>query len=212
LLGKVFDPERLIIGFDQAIRTLFAPAHPSRPSPADDIPDPPLEQRERAEAAALMRVNHSGEVAAQALYQGQSVTARGDEVRRTLKAASAEEVDHLAWTERRIAELGGRASLLDPLWYAGSFAIGAFAGLFGDKWSLSFLAETERQVTEHLDTHLSKMPESDVKSRAVLAQMRQDEAKHATTALAHGAIPLPGPLSFAMRMASRVMTRTSYWI
>ncbi len=159
-----------------------------------------------------MRVNHTGEVCAQALYQGQAVTAAATDTRQTLEAASAEEVDHLAWTEERIAELGGRTSFLNPLWYAGSFAIGAFAGLFGDKWSLSFLAETERQVTEHLDGHLSRVPQNDAKSRAVLAGMRDDEAKHATTAFAKGAVPMPGPLSFAMRIASKAMTHTSFWI
>jgi ubiquinone biosynthesis monooxygenase Coq7 len=176
------------------------------------MPEPALEQNERALSAALMRVNHSGEVCAQALYQGQALTARNAAAKRAFQAASDEEQDHLAWTEGRIAELHGRKSLLNPLWYAGSFAIGAVAGLLGDKWSFSFLAETERQVTQHLDTHLTRTPPGDQKSRTILAEMREDEAKHATSAIAEGAVPLPFPVPFVMRLASRVMTRTSFWL
>ena len=208
----MLDLDRLITNFDQGLRTLFTSAHSERKSPADGMAEPTLERDERALSAALMRVDHSGEVCAQALYQGQALTARGAETRRTLQAASAEEVDHLAWTAQRIAELGGRTSLLNPLWYAGSFAIGAIAGLLGDKWSYSFLAETERQVTQHLDGHLARMPQSDAKSRAVLVEMRDDEAKHATTAFAKGASAMPAPLSLVMRLASKVMTQTSFWI
>lgn len=204
--------ERLIIEFDRGLRTLFAPAHGMRQSPAQDRPEPALEQSERALSAALMRVNHSGEVCAQALYQGQAISARNADTARTLRSASDEEEDHLAWTEQRIAELHGRKSLLNPLWYAGSFAIGACAGLIGDKWSLSFLAETERQVTRHLDEHLARTPSGDDKSRVILAEMREDEAKHATTAISEGAVPLPLPVVVVMQLASRVMTRTSFWI
>jgi ubiquinone biosynthesis monooxygenase Coq7 len=208
----MLDLDRIIAEFDQGLRTLFAPAHAERESPAQGIAESVLEQDERARSAALMRVNHSGEVCAQALYQGQALTARSEETRRTLRAASAEEVDHLAWTSQRIAELGGRTSLLNPLWYAGSFTIGAIAGLLGDKPSYSFLAETEQQVTRHLDYHLMQMPENDLKSRKVLLEMREDEAKHATTAFAKGASPMPAAISFVMRLASKVMTRTSFWI
>ncbi|MGH8727235.1 MAG: 2-polyprenyl-3-methyl-6-methoxy-1,4-benzoquinone monooxygenase [Burkholderiales bacterium] len=204
--------ERLIIEFDRGLRTILAPARTSRPSPAETLPETALEPNERARSAALMRVNHSGEVSAQALYQGQAAVARSAETRSTLRAASIEEEDHLAWTERRIAELHGRKSALNPLWYAGSFAIGALAGAFGDKPSYSFLAETERQVTQHLDEHLARVPANDAKSRAILFEMREDEAKHATTANTKGAMPLPAPIVFAMRMASKVMTRTSYWL
>ena len=159
-----------------------------------------------------MRVNHVGEVCAQALYQGQALTARSSTAQAALQHAADEETEHLAWTERRIEELGGRRSLLNPLWYAGSFAIGAAAGLLGDRWNLGFLAETERQVVEHLDGHLRQLPPEDEKSRAVIEEMRLDEARHATTALQHGGEPLPAPARAAMRLASKVMTKTAYWI
>ena len=147
----------------------------------------------RDHAAALMRVNHTGEVCAQALYQGQALTARSSVAQAALEHAAREETEHLAWTGQRIEELGGRRSALNPLWYAGSFAIGAAAGLLGDRWNLGFLAETERQVVEHLDGHLHKLPSEDQKSRAIVAEMRMDEARHATTALEHGAADLPLP-------------------
>jgi ubiquinone biosynthesis monooxygenase Coq7 len=170
-----------------------------------------MNDTERKHGAALMRVNHAGEVCAQALYQGQALTARNAAARNALERAADEETEHLAWTERRIEELGGRKSVLNPLWYAGSFALGAAAGLLGDKWNLGFLAETERQVAKHLDGHLNEIPAGDSKSRAVLEQMRVDEAGHATSALEHGAAELPMPVRLAMRLSSKVMTRTSYW-
>jgi ubiquinone biosynthesis monooxygenase Coq7 len=163
-------------------------------------------------AAALMRVNHSGEICAQALYQGQTLTARNPGARAALEQAAAEETDHLAWTAQRIAELGGRVSLLNPLWYAGSFALGAAAGLLGDRWNLGFLAETERQVEGHLAGHLDRVPPHDEKSRVILEQMKTDEARHARTALEHGAADLPAPVKLAMKLGSRMMTRASFWI
>jgi ubiquinone biosynthesis monooxygenase Coq7 len=159
-----------------------------------------------------MRVNHVGEICAQALYQGQALTARNREVQHTLEQAAREETEHLAWTERRIAELSGRKSLLNPLWYGGSFAIGAFAGMLGDKWNLGFLAETERQVEAHLGGHLKRLPHHDQKSRAIVAQMQIDEAGHATTAVAHGGVDLPVPVKLAMKLGSKVMTQTAYWV
>ena len=166
----------------------------------------------RALAAALMRVNHSGEICAQALYQGQALTARDSAAKQALEQAAQEETEHLAWTERRIEELGGRKSVLNPLWYFGSFALGAVSGLLGDKWNLGFLAETERQVVEHLEGHLQRLPEEDQKSRAILEQMKDDEARHATSALQHGAADLPSPAKLAMRLSSEVMTKTAFWV
>lgn len=159
-----------------------------------------------------MRVNHSGEICAQALYQGQAMTARDSASRQALEQAALEETEHLAWTERRIEELGGRKSLLNPLWYAGSFALGAVAGLLGDKWNLGLLAETERQVVRHLEEHMQKLPVADQKSRAVLEQMKDDEARHATSAVKHGAAELPHAARLAMRLSSKVMTKTAFWL
>ena len=159
-----------------------------------------------------MRVNHSGEVCAQALYQGQALTAREPSARRALEQAAAEETEHLAWTERRIAALGGSKSVLNPLFYAGSFVIGAASGLLGDKWNLGFLAETERQVAHHLEGHLQRLPAEDRKSRAILEQMRDDEARHATSASNHGGAELPEPVKAAMKVSSKVMTETAYWL
>lgn len=200
----------LIIGFDRGLRTLFAPAHSVRQVPGADLPDAGLDAGQRALAVALMRVNHSGEICAQALYQGQALTARDSSARTALEEAAREETEHLAWTEQRIAELGGRKSLLNPLWYAGSFAIGAAAGLLGDKWNLGFLAETEHQVVRHLEGHLDRLPEADRKSRAIVEQMREDEARHATSALSHGGAELPGPVKAAMQVSSKVMTGTAF--
>jgi ubiquinone biosynthesis monooxygenase Coq7 len=159
-----------------------------------------------------MRINHSGEVAAQALYQGQALTARLPGVRDKMERAAEEENDHLVWCERRINELGSHKSYLNPFWYAGSFAIGALAGAAGDKWSLGFVAETERQVVRHLDEHLSRLPEHDQRSRAVLEQMKEDEGHHATVALEAGGAELPEPVKKLMSLTSRVMTRTAYWV
>lgn len=204
------DVDRLIIGFDRALRTLYGPAVSLRPVPGENLPNPELSAAERRHAAALMRVNHSGEVCAQALYQGQALTARGHAARKTLECAAAEETEHLAWTAQRIDELGGRVSALNPFFYAGSFAIGALSGLLGDKWNMGFLAETERQVEGHLDGHLEQLPAQDEKSRAIVAQMKEDESRHAKTAMVHGAAELPEPVKQAMRTASRLMTVSSY--
>jgi ubiquinone biosynthesis monooxygenase Coq7 len=208
----MLDLDRLIIGFDKGLRTLFAPAQSLRRTPGDELPDADMPAPRRTLAAALMRVNHSGEICAQALYQGQALTARDSEAKEALERAALEETEHLAWTERRIRELGGRKSVLNPLWYAGSFAVGAAAGLLGDKWNLGFLAETEQQVVKHLDGHLQVLPEEDRKSRAIVEQMKDDEARHATTALKHGGAELPAPAKFAMRLSSKVMTQTAFWI
>ncbi len=202
--------DELIIGFDKGLRTLFAPARSTRAMPGESLADGDMDNAERALAAALMRVNHSGEICAQALYQGQALTARDSGARAALEAAAQEETEHLAWTEKRIAELGGRTSVLNPLWYAGSFAIGATAGALGDKWNLGFLAETERQVERHLEGHLGRLPEPDRKSRAIVEQMRADEARHASTAQQHGGAELPAPVKAVMQAASKVMTETSF--
>jgi ubiquinone biosynthesis monooxygenase Coq7 len=204
--------DRLIIEFDRVLRTLFAPARSARPVPGEGLPESGLGEEERRHAAALMRVNHCGEVCAQALYQGQALAARDPAVRSALARAANEEAEHLAWTERRIAELGGRTSWLNPLWYGGSLAIGMVAGRLGDAWSLGFLAETERQVEAHLAGHLRRLPEADRKSWAVLEQMQADEIEHARTAERLGAAQLPSPVRLAMRLASGVMTRTAYWV
>lgn len=202
--------DQAIIEFDKALRTVFAPARSVRPVPGEDIPDAELSDAERAHAAALMRVNHVGEVCAQALYQGQSIMSRDPAIRDTLRQASQEETEHLAWTERRIAELGGRKSLLNPLWYGGALALGMLAGRFGDRWNLGFLAETERQVEQHLKTHLDTLPPDDQRSRAIVEQMKADEAEHAETAVRLGAHDLPAPAKAAMKAAARVMTTLSY--
>ncbi|MDO8437961.1 MAG: 2-polyprenyl-3-methyl-6-methoxy-1,4-benzoquinone monooxygenase [Nitrosomonadaceae bacterium] len=204
--------DKFIIGFDNALRTLLTPAQTLRPVPGTGLPEVELTDAEKNETTALMRVNHVGEICAQALYQGQALTARDAEVQQALTQAAREETEHLAWTERRIAELGGRKSLLNPLWYGGSFAIGAIAGMLGDKWNLGFLAETERQVEVHLAGHLQRLPQHDGKSRAIVAQMQVDEAGHATTAMSYGGAELPTPVKLAMQLGSKVMTRTAYWV
>ena len=201
--------DQLITTFDLGLRTVFATPHASRPYPAAAAPEADLSEAEKAHAAALMRVNHVGEVCAQALYAGQALTAKNENVRGELEQAAREETDHLAWCEQRIAELGGRKSLLNPLWFGGAFGIGVVAGLLGDKWNLGFLAETERQVEAHLDGHLHKLPEADTRSRAVVEQMKTDEIKHAQTAVDHGGAPLPMPVKMAMRFAADVMRQTA---
>jgi 3-demethoxyubiquinol 3-hydroxylase len=208
----MIDIDKLITGFDKGLRTLFAPAQTLRPVPGDVLPDAALDDAQRRTSASLMRVNHSGEVCAQALYQGQALIARDASAKHALEQAAQEETEHLAWTERRIAELGGSKSVLNPLFYAGSFAIGAVSGVLGDKWNLGFLAETERQVVRHLEGHLERLPADDQKSRAIVEQMRNDEARHATSALEHGAMELPGPVKVAMKASSKVMTETAYWL
>jgi ubiquinone biosynthesis monooxygenase Coq7 len=208
----MIDIDRLITGFDKGLRTLFAPAQSVRPVPGETLSEAPLDERGRALAAALMRVNHTGEICAQALYEGQALTARDTTAKGALEQAAREETEHLAWTERRIEELGGRKSLLNPLFYTTSFAIGVATGLLGDRWNLGFLAETERQVVEHLSGHLERLPAEDGKSRAILEQMREDEGRHATSALEHGAAALPTPARRAMRFASGIMTGTAFWV
>lgn len=199
--------DRFIHGLDQALRTTLGPApEPSRPNPAAVHPEAELTTTECELAGRLMRINHAGEISAQALYQGQALTARLPTVRNKMEQAADEENDHLAWTAERIEELGTHTSIVAPLWYAGSFAIGALAGIAGDKWSLGFVAETEHQVVRHLDEHMALLPEQDAKSRAILIQMRTDEAHHATTALAAGGASLPKPIRQLMGLTSKVMT------
>lgn len=202
--------DQLIVEFDKALRTLFAPARSVRPVPGGDMPDTLLSDAQREHVAGLMRVNHCGEICAQALYQGQAIMSRDASVRRELEQASNEETEHLAWTEQRIAELGGRKSLLNPLWYGGSLALGMLAGRFGERWNLGFLAETERQVEAHLGAHLDQLPAEDQKSREIIGQMKIDEARHADTAIGLGAQELPGPVKAAMKLMARVMTTTAY--
>ena len=205
--------DRLLMGVDQAMRTLFGrPQVTERSSPGRDEPEAELTQPQRDLTARLMRINHTGEVCAQALYQGQALTARLPQVRDNMARAAQEENDHLDWCESRLRELDNRKSLLNPLWYAGSFAIGAAAGLAGDKWSLGFVAETEHQVVEHLQEHLDRIPQEDTKSRAILEQMKEDELQHATQALEAGGATLPAPIRLAMKLSSKLMTRSVYWL
>ena len=202
--------DHAILEFDRALRTLSGVARSRRRPPDDGIDEADLEQTERHHAAALMRVNHTGEVCAQALYSGQALTARNAETSALLQQAAAEETEHLAWTAQRIESLGGRTSLLNPAFYAGAFALGALSGALGDRWNLGFLAETERQVEAHLDGHLDSLPASDLKSRAVVEEMKRDEARHASTADTHGGAPLPGPVRQLMKLAARAMTFSTY--
>jgi ubiquinone biosynthesis monooxygenase Coq7 len=204
--------DRLIVVFDNSLRTVFATPQASRPNPAKQAEQATLSEFETREVVGLMRVNHVGEVCAQALYQGQALTAGNPAVQVELEQAAREENDHLAWCEARIDELGGRKSLLNPFWYVASFALGAVAGSLGDKWNLGFLAETERQVEAHLDEHLAELPAQDHKSRAIVEQMKVDESRHAQTAIEHGGAPLPLPVRTAMKLASRVMKKTAYYL
>jgi len=204
--------DEFISSADLALRTLSHSAHAGRPMPRPDntLDDDTLTPEQRRLSGALMRVNHVGEVCAQALYAAQALTARTPELRAQMQAAGREETDHLAWTERRLVELGDRTSLLNPLWYAGAFAIGLAAGRAGDRISLGFVVETERQVEAHLASHLARLPQADQASRAVVAQMKQDEARHADEALGAGAKAVPAPVRWLMRSAARVMTRTAH--
>ncbi|MGD9872514.1 MAG: 2-polyprenyl-3-methyl-6-methoxy-1,4-benzoquinone monooxygenase [Thauera sp.] len=202
--------DQAIIEFDKALRTVFAQARSVRPVPGEGVPEAELSDAERAHAAALMRVNHVGEVCAQALYQGQAIMSHNAAIRDTMQQASREETEHLAWTERRIAELGGRKSLLNPVWYGGALAIGMLAGRLGDRWNLGFLAETERQVEQHLKGHLDTLPAADQRSRAIVEQMKVDEAEHAETAVRLGAHELPAPAKAVMKLAAGVMTSLAY--
>ena len=206
----------LIGAADRALRALFSPAQASRPLPQPATPPErgmaELSPDERRRAAALMRVNHAGEIAAQALYHGQAMAARSETTRNMLLDAAREETDHLAWCESRLKELDSRPSLLNPLWYAGSFFIGALAALAGDRASLGFVVETERQVEGHLDEHLGRLPAADLRSRAIVQQMRVDEAAHGANARAAGGVELPGPARALMRQTARIMTSTAYWV
>lgn len=196
--------------FDRALRTVFATARTVRPVPGAEQPERALAGDEKRHTIGLMRVNHCGEICAQALYQGQALTSRDPVVREALRGAADEETEHLAWTEQRITELGGRKSMLNPLWYAGSLTLGLAAGALGDKWNLGFLAETERQVEAHLDGHLLTLPTDDLRSRAIVDQMRLDEIQHAETAVRHGAAELPVPVKIAMKLMAKLMTGTAY--
>ncbi|MEO6421623.1 MAG: 2-polyprenyl-3-methyl-6-methoxy-1,4-benzoquinone monooxygenase [Candidatus Nitrotoga sp.] len=208
----MLNADRLIIKFDKSLRTLFSEARSIRPYPAVGMPDAVLDEKDKKCSAALMRVNHSGEICAQALYQGQALTARDPVVQEELHQTANEETEHLAWTSRRVHELGGHLSLLNPIWYGNSLAIGALAGLLGDKWNLGFMAETERQVGAHLQSHLDKLPEQDIRSRAVVRQMLTDEARHGDIAVQLGGAELPLPVRLAMQVSAKVMTQTAYWI
>lgn len=205
--------DRLIVNFDQGLRTVFGqPQITERSNPAESIPETDLSENEKQLAARLMRINHTGEVCAQALYQGQALTAKTAAVHQSMQRAAQEENDHLEWCEKRLNEFNDHKSFLNPFWYVGSFTMGAIAGIAGDKWSLGFVAETERQVVKHLDDHLKQLPINDKKSRAILEQMKIDEKHHATEAIKAGGAPLPEGVKFAMRQTSKVMTSTVYWI
>jgi len=205
--------DRFIIEFDTALRSVVGGAHAHRPTPGSDIQSTALlDVKEREHAAGLMRVNHVGEVCAQALYQSQKLVARNPEIRQMLDHSAQEEMDHVAWCETRLQELGSHTSYLNPIWYAGSFAIGLAAGLAGDKWSLGFVAETEKQVENHLESHLKKLPVEDERSRAIVDQMRIDEIEHGQAAISAGGAVLPEPIQKLMQAMSKVMTSTAYKI
>jgi ubiquinone biosynthesis monooxygenase Coq7 len=202
--------DQVILEFDRALRTVFAKACSQRAMPGVELPEAEMSETERVHACGLMRVNHCGEICAQALYQGQALTSRDPSVREALRGAANEETEHLAWTERRVSELGGRKSLLNPLLYVGSLSMGVVAGCFGDQWNLGFLAETERQVEAHLNGHLASLPLQDQRSRSIVDQMRLDEIQHAETAVRLGAAELPRVAKLAMAMAAKIMTGTAY--
>ena len=205
--------DRLLASANNALRTVAAPAGRSaRPNPAEHIIDADLDDRQKAHAAGLMRVNHAGEVCAQALYQGHAAVARDKSIEEQIQQAADEEFDHLAWCEERIHELGEGVSKLSPFWYAGAFAIGAASGMLGDKWSLGFIAETEKQVCAHLDSHLEALPVEDAKSRAIVEQMRDEEEEHGDNAIEAGAAELPAPVKRLMQLTAKVMTKTAYWV
>lgn len=202
--------DRLISGIDLALRTVAGVHREARPSPADAIREGELTEAERSHAAALMRINHVGEVCAQALYQGQALTARNLQTQRSLGRAAREEEDHLAWSADRVHELGGHLSVLNPLWYAGSLALGIAAGALGERWNLAFLAETEQQVEDHLTGHLEELSPADARTRAIVGQMRAEESAHRAMAVSLGAAEMPAPAKAAMRLLSRVMTALAY--
>jgi ubiquinone biosynthesis monooxygenase Coq7 len=202
--------DSLIIAFDRALHTLTNAVSAARPAPDSGLAEAELTPGDKRHAAGLMRVNHTGEVCAQALYSAQAFVARDPAVRARYAEAARDEEDHLAWTHERLDELGARTSLLNPLWYAGSFAIGIAAGIGGDRWNLGFVVETERQVEEHLTAHLDQLPANDAKSRAIVAQMRDDEARHGMMAYQAGGMPLPLPVRGVMRAAADVMRVLAY--
>lgn len=204
--------DQLLNLIDTGLRTVFVTPETSRPNPAADIAEAELSSAQRDLAGRLMRINHAGEVAAQGLYQGQALTAKLPDVRAKMEQAAVEENDHLNWCANRVKELGTHTSYLDPFWYMGSVTIGALAGIAGDKWSLGFVAETEKQVVSHLDSHLQQISETDQKTRVILEQMKADEGKHATVALQAGGVTLPLPIKGLMQLTSLVMTRTAYWL
>ena len=204
--------DRLLVSLDNALRTVSGAVHAARPNPAGRVPDQDLDAEQRRLSGALMRVNHVGEVCAQALYQAQALTAGSDALQQEMAEAAREETDHLAWTQQRLGELGDRVSLLNPLWYAGAFGIGLLAGRLGDRVSLGFVVETERQVEAHLAGHLSRLPVADERSRAIVEAMKEDERRHADRALAAGGMQLPAPVRWLMRGAAKVMTVTAYRI
>ena len=204
--------DKLITTFDTGLRTVFAQAVAGRERPDASVEETPLSESQKKQAASLMRINHVGEVCAQALYSGQAFTSHNAQTVKSLQHAANEETDHLAWCEARINELGGRKSLLNPVWYIGSFALGATAGLMNDKWNLGFLAETEQQVSHHLDSHLSKLSDEDIKTRTIVSQMQQDEAAHAAEAKQLGGSDLPQPVKLGMKFASKIMTSTAYYV
>ena len=204
--------DSVITQVDIGLRTLFAKPIAQRTNPAREVPEAKLSASEARHSAGLMRINHVGEVCAQALYAGQALTGRQADVREKMREAAAEEVDHLAWCDERLQSLGSHTSYLNPLWFAGSFALGVSAGLIGDRWSLGFVAETENQVVRHLDSHLKELPVHDTQSRAIVSQMREDEANHATAAVAAGGAKLPTPIKFVMSTMSVIMTSITYWI
>jgi ubiquinone biosynthesis monooxygenase Coq7 len=205
--------DRLLAGANNALRTIAAPAgRTARKNPAVDIPDADLSDTQKSHAAGLMRVNHAGEVAAQGLYQGHATVARDPAIEAQMQRAANEEFDHLAWCEQRLEELDAAPSRLSPVWYAGAFAIGAISGALGDKWSLGFIAETERQVCAHLDSHLAELPPEDAKSRAIVETMRDEEQEHGENAKDAGAAELPGPVQHLMQVTAKVMTKTAYWV
>lgn len=209
-MNRLFTIDRLITEFDTGLRTLLAKPHSQRPHPDAETAEAKLSDVEKKHVRSLMRINHTGEVCAQALYSGQALTARDAATSQAMQQAAREETEHLAWCESRIHELGGRTSILNPLFYAGSFAIGATAGALGDKWSLGFLEETEKQVGAHLASHLEQLPASDHKSRQIIEQMQIDEAKHAVDAKNQGAAELPAPVKFCMKQMSKLMTASTY--
>lgn len=204
--------DKLINAFDTGLRTVFAEAKARRAHPDDEIKEDGIAAEQKKHTIALMRINHVGEVCAQALYSGQAFSSRNPTVVEAMKHAAEEETDHLAWCESRIKELGGRKSLLNPVWYIGSFTMGAIAGAIGDKWNLGFLAETEQQVSAHLSSHLDKLPIEDVKTRVILEQMYEDELSHAESAQQLGAAALPSSIKHTMKFASKVMTATAYYV